>query len=286
MPVFFKQMEHVAALEVVAYRVLCALPFLLVVMALRHQLREYWQSLMQWRLLRWMLVSAALIFANWLIFIWAIAHEQIIAVSLGYYLNPLMNVAIGTLFLHERLTRRQWCAVGLAGIAVLVLATGAAETLWISISLASTFCLYGLARKFAPVDAAPGLAVETTLLLPLSLGLAIWFGAGGGPIFSDTASGGWGSDGVTTFFLATTGIVTAIPLLMFAFAARRMDYSVIGFVQYIGPTMHFLIGFLIYDEPLNTVRLAAFALIWCGLALFSSEALSKAARSRRKQPAA
>ncbi len=273
MPIFFKQIAHVPALEIVAHRVVWAVPLLIAIMALRRQLLEYWTVLKNWQTLRWMLLSAALISVNWLVYVWAVNSDQILAASLGYYLNPLLNVALGTLFLGERLTQRQWAAVALAALAVAVLAAGAFSTLWISMALALSFGLYGLVRKLAPVGAVPGLAVETTVLLPLSMIAAFWFAF-------QTGSQGWvGGDMRTMFYLTVGGAVTALPLALFAMAARRMDYSLLGFIQYIGPTLQFIVGVWLYREELSEVRLLAFALIWAGLILFSSEAVKAGRRA-------
>lgn len=255
------------ALEIIAHRVMWAVPFLLVIMAARRQLREYWSALVHWATLRWMLVSATLISVNWLIYVWAVNGGQILAASLGYFLNPLLNILLGTVFLNEKLNRVQWTAVGVAAAGVAVLATGALDTLWISLSLAGTFGLYGLVRKLAPTGAVPGLGVETSLLLPVALVGAWWFAGDPSP--------GWGSDGYTSFILAAGGAVTAVPLLLFATAARRMPYSVLGFIQYIGPSIQFLLGVFVYGETLSGARLVCFVLIWAALAIFSWDALRR-----------
>lgn len=268
MPVFFKQLSAVPALEIIAHRVVWAVPLLLLIMALRRQLGEYRDALARWPLLRWMLASAALISINWLIYVWAVNNGNILAASFGYYLNPLLNILMGTLFLGERLNRLQWGAVGVATLGVALLAIGAIDTLWISLTLAASFCAYGLVRKMAPVGSVPGLAIETTLLLPIAMAGAFWF-AWSGP------HDGWGSDATTTWLLAAGGAITAIPLLLFATAARRMNYSALGFVQYLAPTLQFLCGFLLYNEPLTPVRIASFVLIWIALGIFSIDALRR-----------
>lgn len=267
LPAFFKQVAGVPALEIIAHRVAWAVPFLLVIMALRKQLTEYFSALTGWFTLRWMLVSAALISVNWLIYVWAVNGGQILAASLGYFLNPLLNILLGTLFLGERLNRTQWVAVGVASLGVAILATAAFDTLWISLSLAASFGTYGLVRKLAPTGAVPGLGVETTLLLPLALAGVWWFGQDGQP--------GWGSDSYTDFILIAGGAVTAIPLLLFATAARRMPLSVLGFIQYIGPSIQFLLGVFVYHESLSGVRLACFIMIWAALAIFSWDAIRR-----------
>lgn len=267
LPAFFKQVSAVPALEIIAHRVAWAVPFLLVIMALRGQLAEYRAALSGWVTLRWMLVSAALISVNWLIYVWAVNGGQILAASLGYFLNPLLNILLGTLFLGERLNRIQWMAVGIASLGVAILAIAAFDTLWISLSLAASFGLYGLVRKLAPTGAVPGLGVETTLLLPLALAGMAWFARDAVP--------GWGSDSYQDFILMAGGAVTAIPLLLFATAARRMPLSILGFIQYVGPSIQFLLGVLVYHEELSAVRLACFILIWGALALFSWDVIAR-----------
>jgi chloramphenicol-sensitive protein RarD len=268
MPVFFKQLSHVQALEIIAHRVIWAVPLLIAIMAVRRQLGEYVGALARWSLLRWMVASSALISVNWLIYVWAVNNQHILAASFGYYLNPLMNMLVGTVFLKERLNRTQVVAVVVAVLGVAVMGAGALDTLWISLSLAASFCAYGLVRKMAPVGAVPGLAIETSLILPLAMAGAFWF-AWGGP------HPGWGSDARTSWLLVAGGAITAIPLLLFATAARRMSYSALGFVQYIGPTLQFLCGVLLYGEALTTARLASFALIWAALAIFSWDAIAR-----------
>jgi chloramphenicol-sensitive protein RarD len=269
MPVFFKQMAAVPALEIIAHRIVWAVPLLIAIMAVRRQLGEYLGVLASWTLLRWMLASGALISVNWLVYVWAVNNGHILAASFGYYLNPLFNILMGTAFLGERLNRTQVAAVAVAAAGVAVMAgSGAIDTLWIGISLAASFCAYGLVRKMAPVGAVPGLAIETTLLLPVAMASAFWF-AWGDP------HPGWGSDARTTWLLVAGGAITAIPLLLFATAARRMSYSTLGFIQYLAPTLQFLCGVLIYNEPLTAMRLTSFGLIWLALGIFSWDAVQR-----------
>jgi chloramphenicol-sensitive protein RarD len=268
MPVFFKQMAAVPALEIIAHRIVWAVPLLIAIMAFRRQLSEYVDVLASWLLLRWMLASGALISVNWLVYVWAVNNGHILAASFGYYLNPLLNILMGTLFLGERLNRMQVVAVAVAALGVAAMGSGALDTLWISLSLAISFCAYGLVRKMAPVGAVPGLAIETTLLLPLAMAGAFWFAW-------DSPHPGWGSDTHTTWLLVAGGAVTAVPLLLFAVAARRMSYSALGFIQYLAPTLQFLCGVLIYNEPLTTARVISFALIWLALAIFSWDAIRR-----------
>ena len=269
MPVFFKQLAAVPALEIIAHRVIWAVPLLIAIMAFRRQLGEYWGALARWSMLRWMLASAALISVNWLIYVWAVNNGQILAASFGYYLNPLFNIMMATIFLKEKLNRTQVIAVGIAAVGVLVMGAGSIDTLWISIALAASFCAYGLVRKFAPVGAVPGLAIETSLILPVAMAVAFWY-AYSGP------HPGWGSDPNISWLLVAGGAVTAIPLLLFAVAARRMGYATLGFIQYLAPTIQFLCGWVLYDEPQKTARLVSFGLIWVALAIVSGDALRRA----------
>ncbi len=268
MPVFFKQLDKVPALEIIAHRVIWAVPLLWLIMALRRQLGEYVSALASWPLLRWMLASAALISVNWLIYVWAVNNQHILAASFGYYLNPLMNMLVGTLVLKERLNQTQIMAVGIAALGVAVMGAGALDTLWISLSLAASFCAYGLVRKIAPIGAVPGLAVETSLILPVAVAGAFWYVLQG-------PHPGWGADTRTTWLLAAGGAVTAFPLLLFATAARRMSYSALGFVQYLAPTLQFLCGVLLYGEALTGARMVSFVLIWAALAVFSWDAIRR-----------
>jgi chloramphenicol-sensitive protein RarD len=272
MPLFFKQLAGVPAVEIIAHRVIWAVPLLLVILAFRSQIAEFWRAISTMKTLRWMVLSAVLISVNWLVYVWAVNGDLILAASLGYYLNPLLNVLVGTVFLQEKLNRTQWIAVAIAAVAVAVLAVGALGTLWISMSIAASFCAYGVVRKFAPVGAIPGLAIETILLTPAAFGAAYWFSQSG-------ATRGWNSDTPTTFLLIAGGAITAVPLLLFATAARRMSYSMIGFIQYIGPTIQFLLALFLYKEPLSGARLASFLLIWAALAVFSYDAVRRMRKS-------
>lgn len=221
-PVYFKLLNHVPPIAIVAQRILWSIPLLLVIMGLRKQLNEY-AAIFRHRVhLRNLLASATLIAINWLIYIWAVSTDHILAASLGYYLNPLVNVLLGRLFLGERLRPLQMAAVAVAAIGVAILIGDALDTLWVSVSLALSFGLYGLIRKVTPVGSVPGLAIETTLLAPLALGAVFWYAQAG--------TGGFGDDLTTSGLLILAGVITAVPLLMFATAARRMSYASLGFV--------------------------------------------------------
>lgn len=261
-PLFFKLLESVPPVEVLAQRIVWSLPLCFVILLFRRQIGEYIAVLKDGRVLRLLLASSLLIALNWLVYIYAILTDHVLAASLGYYLNPLVNVLLGMVFLGERLSRLQAVAVVIAAIGVAILLAGALDTLWISLTLALSFGTYGLIRKVVPVGSLPGLAVETTLLLPLAVvvvGYYLWIGDGRG----------FGADVEISWLLAAAGVVTAVPLLLFATAARRMSYAALGFVQYLAPTLQFLLGLFIFNEPLKPAQLFCFVLIWISIAVFS-----------------
>ena len=270
LPVYFKLLAEVLPTEVVAQRILWSVVLLagLIVAARRWpQLRT---ALANPKALKLLTGSAILIGVNWLIYIWAINNNHVLEGSLGYFLNPLVNVVMGVLFLKERLTQAQGVAVGLAGVGVAVLAIGAATGLWISLALALSFATYGLIRKIAPVDSLEGLTIETVLLAPVATGYLFWL--------SSTGAARFGSELDLSVLLALGGVVTATPLLLFAAAARRLQYSTLGLLQYIAPTIQFLLAVLIFGEPLTTAHLICFGLIWSGLAIYAADGLRRGSR--------
>ena len=267
-PLFFKLIASVPPVEVLAQRIIWSLPLCFAIMLFRRQIGEYLAALKDWRTLRLLLASAVLIAVNWLVYIYSIFTDHVLAASLGYYLNPLVNVMLGMIFLGERLSRLQLVAVVIAGVGVAILLAGALDTLWISLTLAFSFGIYGLLRKVVPVGSLPGLSVETTVLLLPSLGVAAWYlWAGDGR--------GFGSDTSISLLLMAGGVVTAVPLLLFATAARRMSYAALGFVQFLAPTLQFLLSLFVFHEPLEPVQLACFVLIWISIAVFSFDMLRK-----------
>lgn len=277
-PLFFKLLSSVPPVEVLAQRILWSLPLCFLIMAFRRQIGEYLAVLRDWKVLRLLLASSVLIAVNWLVYIYAIFTDHVLAASLGYYLNPLVNVMLGMVFLGERLSRMQMLAVVIAGVGVAILLAGALDTLWISLTLAFTFGIYGLLRKIAPVGSLPGLSVETTVLLLPSLAVAGYYLAAGD-------GRGFGSEKSISLLLMAGGVVTAVPLLLFATAARRMSYAALGFVQYMAPTIQFLLSLFVFDEPLKPVQLACFLLIWVSIAVFSFDMWRKM-RADRMMPAA
>ncbi len=264
-PLYFAQLKGVAPLEILAHRVVWSLPFAFLILHFRGQWGEFLTAVRSPVALRTMALSSLLIATNWLIYVWAIIEGHVLATSIGYYLNPLVNVLLGRVFLGERLTRLQGVAVAVAILGVSVLLLNALDTLWISLSLAFSFSGYGLVRKMAPTGAVPGLSVELCVMAPFALALVGWtLFSGKGPETAQTGA-----------LLMAGGVITVIPLLLFATAARRMSYTALGFVQFLAPTIVFLLGLFYFHEPLNTMRLACFMLIWAAVAIFSFDAVRR-----------
>ena len=274
-PIFFKQMAAVPAVEIIAHRVVWAM---LLMTALLGFGRGFADALRIARIpaqLAKIALASTLVICNWLTFVWGVNNGRIVETSLGYFLLPLLNVALGVLVLKERMRRLQWVAVLCAAIGVAIEAARADGLPWIALVLAGTFGIYGLLRKQLPLDAASGLFLETVCMLPLALAWLAWsgpshFGVGAGITATD-------------LLLVATGPVTAIPLLLFAIATRRLPLSMMAFLQYLAPTLAFLIGVLMYHEPLDTLRMLSLAAIWTGLAVYSVD-LVKAAAARQEVP--
>ncbi len=268
LPLYLMLVDHVPALEFVGWRIVFTLPVCLLFVVLRRQGGELLAALRNPRITGLLAISALLIAVNWLIYVAALQAGHIYAASLGYYINPLVNVLAGTVFLGEKLGRRQWLAVGIAAAGVALLAWDALAMLWLGLSLAVTFAGYGLVRKLTPVGSLPGLTIETVLLAIPAIGMLIWQSAQPGGV-------AFGKELSTDLLLACSGLITATALLLFATAARRMDYSALGFVQYLAPTLVFLIGLLVLDTPLRPVQLACFVLIWTAIAVFSWDMIAR-----------
>jgi chloramphenicol-sensitive protein RarD len=212
-----------------------------------------------------------LISCNWLAYVWAVANDRVVETSLGYFINPLVNVLLGVVLLSERLNRAQWCAVGIAAAGVAWLTVTAGHPPWIALTLAFSFGLYGFIRKTAQVEALPGLAIETALLAPLAVGLLVWHAANG--------TGALGASGTSVdLLLIASGAVTAIPLFLFAYGARRLPYSTVGVLQYIAPSLQLACALLVFDEPFGRTRAAGFMLIWIALLVYAGDGMWRARR--------
>lgn len=275
LPLYFKALAHVDSIEIVAHRILWSLIFLGALASVWKRWPAIRAAVADRRVLLTLAATAVLIGVNWLIYIWAVLNGHVLEGSLGYYLNPLVNVLLGVFLLKEKLSRAQIFAVTLAAAGVAVLAFGAGSGLWISLTLAFSFATYGFLRKVAPVDSLEGLSIETAILAPLALGWVLYLGAEG--------DSGLGIDAMTTTLLILAGAVTAVPLLLFTAAAKRLPYSTLGFLQYIAPSMQFLLAVLIFGERLTTAHIICFAAIWTSLAIFTWEGVRlgrKAARAR------
>ena len=275
MPLFFKALTSVAPIEVVAHRIVWGALLLVMVLAIRGRLGELATVLRTRKSMATLTATASLIAINWLIYIWAVFNDHVVAAALGYYLNPLLNVVLGYVVLKERLSRAQVFAVALAAVGVAVLAAGALSTLWVSLALAGSFGTYGLIKKMTPVGPMVGMATETLILSPVALGFLVWLAFVGGGAF------GMQSRDIDLLLIAG-GAVTAIPLVLFASAAKKMKFATLGVIQYLAPTTQFLLGVFLYREALTTAHLIAFPLIWTGLILYSWDAWKA---SRRVAPA-
>lgn len=261
-PLFFRQLSHVSPLDILSNRAVWACIFVAGLLTLR---REWAKVLAVFRTKRQILMlafAALLIGSNWLVFLWAVANQQVVASSLGYFLTPLVNVLLGLVVLEERLNRLKWISVALALAAIGNEIVSLGSLPWVSLVLAGTFGTYGLVRKQLPVDAVSGLWLETVAMLPFCGLYALWQAAHAHIVFG-------GHDPMTTCLLIGAGALTALPLLSFAAAARRLDLVTIGMLMYINPTLQFVTAVWIFGEPLQITRLLSFALIWCGLLIFS-----------------
>lgn len=271
LPLYFKAVAEVDPVEIVAHRIVWSLFFLAVLVSIRRRWAAIRAAFTAGRVLLTLTLTALLIAVNWLVYIYAVVSGHVLEGSLGYYLNPLVNVLLGVAVLKERLTRAQLFATLLAAAGVAVLAAGAGSGLWISLTLAGSFALYGFLRKVAPVDSLEGLSIETALLAPLALGWLVWLRQAGELGFGD-----FGRE--VDLLLMLGGAVTAIPLLLFTAAARRLPYSTLGFLQYIAPSIQFLLAVLAFGEPLTLPHMICFGAIWTALAVFSFEGVRTARR--------
>lgn len=260
-PLFFSLFEGVPAWEVLIHRVLWSCLFLVVLVSLLGRWAPIRVALARPSRLGPVLACAVLIGANWGIFIYAVETRQVFQASLGYFLTPLVNVALGMVVLHERMSGLQRWAVALAGLAIAVQLLLAGELPWITLLLALTFGTYGLLRKQVALDGLSGLFVETLVLFPAGLVAIVWLQHSGDSHFL--------MDFRTSALLMVTGVVTAVPLMAFAGAARRLRLATLGFLMYINPTMQFVTAWLVFREPLTSVQLMTFAMIWTGLAMYS-----------------
>jgi chloramphenicol-sensitive protein RarD len=268
-PLYFKSVGNVLPMEILAHRIFWALPFLLLVMASRKQWTWLSTILKRPNVLGGFIVSAILLSINWFIYIWAVNNGRIVDGSLGYFINPIVNVLLGFILLKERLRAVQWVSVGIAAVGVVWLALLNGHMPWISLALAFSFGAYALMRKIAALGALEGLTLETLILFPCAAAYLVYLNLQGQSTFAST----WNSGGTTPFLLIAAGPITAIPLLFFAAGARLIPMSTLGILQYISPSIQLLIGIWIYHEPFSANRLIGFMIIWSALFLYSAEGL-------------
>ena len=272
MPLYWHLLKTVPSIQIVVHRIVWS-ALLVAGWLFWKQGRGWLRATLARPRAAWMLaLSGTLISFNWGLYVWAVNAGHVVETSLGYFINPLLNVVIGVAFLRERLTRLQWVAVMLALLGVVWLTWQYGRPPWIAIALALSFGLYGLVRKLVAVDAVAGLGVESLYLFLPGLAVMLWgetHGMGG-------FLGGWGI--AMDLLLVFAGVLTALPLIGFAYAVRRIPLSVVGLMQYIAPTLQFLIGVLILREPFDAARLVGFVFIWCGLAVFATDGLMRARR--------
>ena len=268
LPIYFKQLAEVSPLDIVAHRIVWSLLFLAVLLAIIRGWDEVLTTLRDRKTMVLLLATSILIAINWLLYVYAVTSGHILAGSLGYYLNPLMNIVLGRFILKERLTGLQWAAVAVAAAGVAVLAAGAGTTLWISLTLCVTFATYGLLRKIAAVDALAGLSIETAILFPVALAWLLWGFAAGQPVLGATDR--------ELILLTAAGAVSTTPLLLFTAAARRLRYSTLGMLQFLAPTLQFLIAVALYNEQFTSAHAIAFGAIWTALALYVAAIIRQA----------
>ncbi|MEK4118590.1 EamA family transporter RarD [Paenibacillus sp. FSL W8-0919] len=269
LPLYWKLFDNVPAGEILSHRVVWSFVFMGILVALQRRWGELRKIAASRSLLLSLTASGLLIAANWLIFIWAVNNGHVVETSLGYYLNPLLNVLLAVVFLREKPSRGQWLAIAIAGAAVLIIAIDYGRFPWVAISLAVSFGLYGLAKKKIAQDASVGLLSETAVVLPVALGYWIYLAAVG----KTTA---WTLPPSMFIELLLSGVVTALPLLFFARAAARMTLSTLGFVQYIGPTIMLLLSVFVFKEFVSPILLVGFALIWTALVVYASSSIRSA----------
>ncbi|MFC5477565.1 EamA family transporter RarD [Massilia suwonensis] len=271
-PLYFHAIGEVPPLQILANRMLWSLAFLLIVLAFRKQWR-WLEQVRQPRVFWSFVASAVLLAGNWLLYIWAVNNGHVIDASLGYFITPLFNIMLGFLILKERLRPLQWAVIGIAALGVAWLTLHAGNVPWIALGLAASFAGYGLLRKTAALGALEGLSFETMVLFPIAAVYVGWLTLHGDNAFINTASD------TTRWLLVAAGPITAIPLLLFASGARKIPLSILGLLQYLGPTIQFLLGVLLFKEAFTNERLVGFALIWSALILFAGEGLLQRGRT-------
>ena len=272
-PMYFKLLGNVPALEIVMHRIVWSVLVLCVLLVVRKQFNQVVVAIRNPKIITTLAISGLLLAVNWLVFIWAVNNDKLLDASLGYFINPIFNILLARFFLQERLTRLQLLAVfvALAGVVFLIFSYG--QLPWIALVLATSFSVYGLLRKKVTVDSMPGLLIESCIMLPFAL--LYW-------CIMDTSSGNMLANSVDlNIILLLAGVVTTAPLLCFTAAARRIRYTTLGFFQYIGPSLMFLLAIMHYQEPLDTSRVVTFVCVWSGLLIYVYDSLRVYRKSRK-----
>jgi len=268
-PLYLIGLTSVSAMEITAHRIVWSCVFVLAWLALRRELGTLWAAANRPGVLIRLMTSAFFIAVNWVGFAWAVNHGHVLEVSLAYFMGPLLNILLGIFLLKERLDRMQWIAVAFAAAGVGYLTFIAGHAPWIALMVGSSFAIYGLIRKTVSIDALPGLAVETILLAPFAIGYLIWCEVQGIGTLGHTT-------GLITALLLLSGIVTSVPLFLFSYGARRIPYSTVGVIQFIGPSLQLVCGLVVFGEPFESARATGFVLIWMGLVIYVANALWRA----------
>jgi chloramphenicol-sensitive protein RarD len=260
-PIYWKLLQSIPALEVIGHRIAWSFVLLVIVLLLSGQWQRFRAAAFVPKVIGMYAIAGVLLTINWLIYVWGVNAGFIVETSLGYFINPLISVLLGVVFLRERLRLAQWIPVGLAALGVGYLTLTYGRPPWIALSLAFSFGVYGLVKKLAPLGSLHGLTLETALVFPLALVYLLFL--------DSTGIGSFLHQGVLTdLLLIGTGVVTSVPLLMFASAARQIPLTMIGILQYLAPTIQFLIGVFVYHEPFDQTRLVGFSLVWLALIIF------------------
>ncbi len=260
-PIYWKWLHHVPAVQVIGHRISWSFILLIVFIWLTKQWKDFRSAALTSKTLGIYSVAAVLLTINWLVYVWGVNAGFIVETSLGYFINPLLSVLLGVIFLRERLRLAQWIPVGLATVGVIYLTIVYGRLPWIALSLAFSFGFYGFVKKLSPLGALYGLTLETGIVFPIALIYLIFVGLNGAGAFLHEGA-------LTNILLIGAGIVTTIPLLMFASAAKQIPLTVVGLLQYIAPTLQFLIGVFIYKEPFDQAHLIGFAVVWVALIIF------------------
>lgn len=260
-PIYWKLLYEVPALQVIGHRIVWSFVLLIIVVLATKQWTAFRKAALDWKTIAIYSIAAVLLSINWLVYVWGVNAGFIVETSLGYFINPLISVLLGVVFLGERLRTMQWIPIGLAAAGVLYLTASYGRLPWIALSLAISFGIYGLVKKLAPLGSLYGLTLETGIVFPIALIYLVFVGF--------TGSGSFLQEGaLTTILLVGTGVVTSVPLLMFASAARQIPLTMIGVLQYVAPTLQFLLGVFLYHEPFDHSSLIGFSMVWLALIIF------------------